>query len=100
MNINYELSPVLGCPMLCESPVSIECKVFDVIPLGSHDMFLADIVGITIDDKYMDMNGKLRLDKAKLCAYAHGSYYGLGNYLGDFGFSVMKKKTAKRKSKK
>ncbi len=95
--LTYEPSPNLGCPSVCESPVSIECRVSDVIPLGSHDMFLADIVSVSVDERCIDERGKLRLDKAELLAYAHGSYYALGRYIGDFGFSVMKKKTAQKR---
>ncbi len=98
LGLAIEPSPVLGLPMLADSPVSLECRVFEKQPLGSHDMFLADIVGVSIEESLLDKNGKLRLDRAKLLAYAHGGYYGLGSYLGGFGFSVMKKKTAKRKA--
>ncbi|MEG0912945.1 MAG: flavin reductase family protein [Oscillospiraceae bacterium] len=98
MELAVEPSPVLGIPMLCDSPVSLECKVFEIKQLGSHDMFMADIVGISVDDRFIDVGGKLRMDKARIVAFAHGSYYGLGSFLGSFGFSVMKKKTAKRKN--
>lgn len=100
LSLQTEPSPNLGCPMLCDSPVSIECRVFDIIPLGSHDMFMADIVSVSVDDAFVDTGGKLRLDKADIVGFAHGSYYTLGSFLGNLGFSVMKKKTAKRKRKK
>ncbi len=96
LSLHTEPAPVTGCPMLCESPVSLECRVFDVLPLGSHDMFLADILNVCVDESLIDDAGKLRLDKARLVAYAHGAYYALGERLGTFGFSVKKKK-AKRK---
>ena len=64
----------------------------DVVPLGSHDMFLADIVSIHVASDLIDENGRLRLAKAGLCAYAHGEYFALGRKIGDFGFSVKKKK--------
>jgi flavin reductase (DIM6/NTAB) family NADH-FMN oxidoreductase RutF len=74
-----------------ESPVNIECKVTQIIPLGSHDMFIAEVVGIDVDEKYIDPEkNTLRLDKANLIAYSHGFYYLLGKRLGKFGYSVMK----------
>lgn len=97
--LETEPSPVLGLPMLKASPVALECRVFETRALGSHDMFLADVVGISVDDAFLDERGKLRLDKAGILAYCHGSYYGLGKFQGNFGFSVMKKKTAKKKAK-
>lgn len=85
-------STAVACPSIAESPLSLECRVFDVIPLGSHDMFLADIVAVTADDALLDKNGKLHLDRAGLAAYAHGEYFALGRKLGSFGFSAVKKK--------
>ena len=89
----------LSAPSIGEAPVSLECKVTDIVELGSHDMFLADIVSVSVDDYFIDESGKLRLEKAKLLAYAHGEYFELGNKIGRFGFSVMKKKTLKRINK-
>ena len=97
MSLSYSLAQETGCPMLNESPVSIECKVYDVVSLGSHDMFLADILNVYVDEEIVDENEKIHFDKAKLIAYAHGDYFALGERLGRFGFSVMKKKTAARK---
>lgn len=85
-------SEVVGCPSLAESPLSLECRVFDVMHLGSHDMFLADILAVTVEEGLLSENGKLRLDRADLCAYAHGEYFALGKKLGSFGFSAVKKK--------
>ena len=82
----------LSCPILGESPVSLECRVFQVIPLGSHDLFLADVVAVDVEEELMDAGGKLRLDRCGLAAYAHGEYYALGKRLGTFGFSVRKKR--------
>ena len=79
-------------PVLNESPVNIECRVREVIELGSHHMFLAEITAIQVDDAIVDEKGKLCLDKADLIAYAHGEYYALGEKLGTFGWSVKKKK--------
>lgn len=82
-----------GLPMIAESPVNIECEVTQIIELGSHDMFLAKVLGVTIEDDFIDATGKFRLDIAQLIAYAHGTYYDIGNPLGTFGYSIMKKKT-------
>ncbi len=98
MQLAWEPSPLLGLPMLCDSPVCLECRVFEKRPLGSHDMFLADIAGVCVDERLLDSGGGLRLDRARLLAYAHGGYYGLGSRLGGFGFSVRKKKPAKKKA--
>lgn len=80
------------CPLIANSPLCIECKVDKIIPLGSHDMFLADIVGVDVDEKIMDASGRMCLDKAHLAAFAHGEYFALGKKLGSFGYSVRKKK--------
>ena len=85
-------STAVSAPTLAESPLSIECKVFEVMELGSHHMFLLDVVAVTADEKLMDKNGRLCLEKSGLAAYAHGEYFALGKKLGDFGFSVRKKK--------
>ncbi len=89
-----------SCPAIAESPMSLYCKVTDIVPLGSHDMFIADIVNISVDEKLIDADGKLCLDKAGLCAFAHGEYFELGKKLGNFGFSVAKKKKNPPKNKK
>ncbi len=80
------------CPMLQESPVSIACRVTEIIPLGTHDMFLADITDVYVAEELINEKGKLNLAKAKLCAYAHGEYFQLGKRVGTFGFSVKKRK--------
>ena len=82
----------VGCPSLAESPLSLECRVFEVKELGSHDMFLADIVAVTVDEALLDAQGKLHLERADLAAYAHGEYFSLGRRLGKFGFAATKKK--------
>lgn len=81
-----------------ECPISLECKVSDIIPLGSHDMFLADIVAVDVDDSVL-VNGRLDVDKCKPFAYSHGEYYKLGKKLGSFGYSVMKKSTKRKRAK-
>lgn len=90
----------IGCPILADSPLVLECRVTDVIPLGSHDMFLADIVAIDVDEALVDGNGKLHLERAGLVAYAHGDYFELGRRIGTFGYSVAKKKKKSAQKKK
>ena len=82
-------------PMIGECPISIECRVTDIISLGSHDMFMADIVAINVDEELFDKEGKMHFEKAGLIAYAHGEYYELGKKIGRFGFSTDKKKKKK-----
>ena len=98
------LTPVaaakVSCPILEESPLSLECRVVEKIPLGSHDMFLAEIVAMDVNEELLDKNGKLHLDRAGLLAYAHGEYFELGKKLGSFGYSVRKKHHASGKSGK
>lgn len=78
-------------PMIGESPVNIECRVREIKPLGSHDMFLADVVAVHADEKYMDENHKFHLEKAEPVVYSHGTYFSCGESLGTFGYSVRKK---------
>ena len=88
----------VSAPLIAESPLSICCKVRQIIELGSHDMFLADVVGIEADTRYIDpKTGKFSLDKAHPIVYSHGEYYTLGELIGHFGWSVKKKRTKKRK---
>lgn len=79
-------------PLIAEAPISLCCRVTDILPLGSHDMFLADIVAVYANDELLDDKGKLHMAKAGLCAYAHGEYFALGKRIGTFGFSAAKKK--------
>lgn len=81
----------VAAPMIKESPVNIECKVRQILPLGSHDMFLADVVAVHADEKYMDGNRKFHLEQAEPIIYSHGSYFGCGELLGTFGYSVKKR---------
>lgn len=76
---------------IAESPLSLECRVTRITELGTHDMFEADIVGVRVDESLLDKNGKLHIERAGLCAYAHGEYFELGKKLGAFGFSAVKK---------
>ena len=89
-SLTKEKATKVDAPMIAECPISIECKVTDIIPLGSHDMFLADIVAVNVDEKLL-MDNKLCINRAHLCAFAHGEYYKLGERIGKFGFSVKKK---------
>ena len=90
---------VVACPVIEECPLSLECKVTDIIPMGSHDMILADIVAIDVDESLIDEDGKLHLDRAGLAAFAHGEYFALGKKIGTFGFSVRKKHKGKKTNK-
>ena len=86
-------------PLIAESPVCLECRVKQVVNLGSHDMFLAEVLSTDIDDRYLDESGRLDLAKADLIAYSHGEYYTLGTLLGKFGYSVKKPRRKTRKTK-
>ena len=96
-----KLTPVQGeleyAPMVAESPVSIECRVTNVMELGSHDMFMAEVTAVYVDEQYMDEKGTFHLEKAAPLVYSHGQYYGLGRHLGGFGYAVRKKPVKKRK---
>ena len=81
----------VGAPLIAESPVNIECKVREVLPLGSHHMFLADVAAVHADEKYMDEKHKFHLEKAEPIVYSHGAYLVCGEQLGTFGYSVRKK---------
>ncbi len=84
-------SQKIKAPGIAESPVNIECKVTNVLELGSHDMFVAEVVCVTVDDAYMDEKGKFDLQAAGLVAYSHGEYFTLGEKIGKFGYSVARK---------
>jgi len=79
-------------PLIAECPVNLECKVTQILPLGTHDMFLAEIVAVHVEESLLDSSGKLRLERADLAAFAHGDYYALGKRLAPFGVSVKKKR--------
>lgn len=84
-------------PAVAESPVNLACKVTQIIPLGSHDLFLAEIVSVTVDERYMDEKGTFHLNDAGLVAYSHGTYFKLGEALGTFGYSVRRKPKKKKR---
>lgn len=86
-----ELSHI-GCPGIEGSPAILECKVKERIPLGTHDLFIADIVGVNIDGEYMDENNVFHINESGLVVYSHGEYYRIGEKLGKFGYSVQKNK--------
>lgn len=92
MNLTELASTKVKCPGIAESPVRIECKVKQIVPLGTHDMFVAEIVGVTVDDKYMDADGKFHFDASEPICYSHGEYWTLGQMIGKFGYSVKKDK--------
>ena len=93
MGLTAEPAAVVSAPVVGESPVSIECRVRQIIELGSHDMFLADVVNVLVDEQYINPEtGKLELDRAEIIAYSHGEYFRLGEMIGHFGWSVRKKK--------
>lgn len=101
LKITKEPSLKVKAPCIKESPLCLECKVKEVLHLGTHDMFVAEVVSTNVNDEYLDENGRLDLAKADLIAYSHGEYYALGELLGKFGYSVRKKaETAKKPHKK
>lgn len=92
-------SPELGIPTIAESPVHLECKVREVLELGSHDLFIADVVGVQVATVLMDRKGAVDMRKADLVAYNHGEYYSLGKILGFFGYSIAGKEVLKRRNR-
>ena len=98
MKLHKEKANFVKCPMIKESPVSVECKVKEIKELGSHHMFIAEVIAINADEKYINENGAFDISKCDLIAYSNGHYYRMGKKLGKFGFSVQKKK--KRNNKK
>ena len=92
LNLTKEKAQFVSAPMIGEAPVSIECRVREVKELGSHDMFLADVLAVHADEAYMDKNNRFRLNDAGLLVYSHGEYLAGGRKVGTFGYSVKKKK--------
>ena len=90
-------SQEVAAPSIAESPVNIECKMERVEHLGSHDLFLASVVAVRVDSRYMDQNGSFHLEKAQPIVYSHGEYYDLGAKLGKFGYSIQKNRGRKTK---
>lgn len=99
MHLTKEECQFVSAPAIKESPVSIECKVTDIKEFGSHHMFIADVMSIDADEKYINEKGSFDISKCNLIAYANGGYYELGCKIGKFGFSVEKKKKKKQKNR-
>ena len=91
MKLHKEKANFVKCPMIKESPVSVECKVKEIKELGSHTMFIAEVMAINADDKYIDNKGAFDISKCDLISYNNGGYFAMGKKLGKFGFSVKKK---------
>lgn len=96
LGLTAEKSNFVSSPSIGEAPLNLECKVKDIIPLGSHHMFIADIVGVSVDEHLMDQKQKIHLSKADLICYSHGEYWSLDEALGFFGYSIRKKQIIKR----
>ncbi len=96
--LTKEKAKFVNCPIIKESPASIECKVKEIKELGSHHMFIAEVLSVDVDDKYIDKNGAFDISKCDLISYANGGYYSQGKKLGRFGFSVQKKKKKMKKN--
>ena len=94
--LRLEEASAVNAPIISECSLALECRVTEIKPFGTHDMFIADVVSVSADERYIDSKGKLNLQQAGLMAYSHGEYFALGRKLGDFGFSVAKK--AKKKA--
>ena len=92
-------SDEVAAPTIAECPIALECRVKTVLPMGSHDVFIAEIVSVSVDEGLMDANGKLRLERADLLAFGHGEYYALGKRVGVFGFSAVKRRKTPDKKK-
>lgn len=96
MHLTPGKAEVVSAPTIVEAPVCIECRVKEIIPLGSHDMFLAEVVNVQADDRFLNPEtAKFELDNARPLVYVHGEYFGLGEKIGKFGWSVQKKKSKK-----
>lgn len=93
MNLTPGQSKCIAAPTIQEAPLSIECRIKQIIPLGTHDMFIAEVLNIQADERYLNLTtGEFKLSEAKLIAYSHGHYYKLGEQIGKFGWTVQKKK--------
>ena len=91
LKLTREKANKVRCPLIKESPLNIECEVVEIKELGSHHMFIAKVLCVDADEKYLDENNRFCLEKCELISYSHGQYYALGENLGKFGFSVKKK---------
>ena len=95
MNLTAGRSVHVEAPYIEECPVNIECRVQQILELGTHHMFIAEVLGVDIDDRYLDEKGKFRLNEANPIVYSHGEYFGIGRKLGSFGYSVRRKQKKK-----
>lgn len=100
MKLHKEKANFVKCPMIKESPVSVECRVTEIKELGSHHMFVADVLAINADEKYINEKGAFDISKCDLIAYSNGHYYSLGKKIGKFGYSVQKRKNTRKKAVK
>lgn len=91
-----EAGQIISAPLVAEAPVSIECRVTEKKSLGSHTMFIAEVVAVHVDEAYMDGRGTFRLEDARPIVYSHGTYFALGKQVGTFGYSVKKKAPSKK----
>ncbi|AYD39734.1 flavin reductase family protein [Clostridium fermenticellae] len=99
-NIKLEDSTKIKTPSIEECPINIECRVKRIIPLGSHELFLAEVLAVSVDENLIDENGKIRMEEAELICYSHGEYFNLPKRsLGKFGYSIQKKKSKYRNKK-
>ena len=96
MHLTKEKVNFVKCPLIKESPVSIECKVKEIKEMGTHDMFIAEVLSIDADEKYIDEKGAFDITKCDLISYANGKYFTLGKQIGKFGYSVQKKKSKRK----
>lgn len=97
MNLTPAPAKFVKAPIILESPVNIECKVKNIVELGSHHMFISEVVGVSVDDEYLNEQQAFSFSKANPLVYSHGHYYGVGKRIGKFGWSVEKKKQKRKK---
>ncbi len=95
MNLTPAPAKIVKAPIIEESPVNIECRVKDIIELGTHHMFISDVVSVSVDDSYLNKEQAFSFSKANPLVYSHGHYFGMGDKIGKFGWSVEKKKKKK-----
>jgi len=100
MNLDYDIGDIIKAPLLKKSPVCIECKTVEIKELGSHHMFLAEVVKVHVEQKLMDDHNKFHLEQSHPIVYSHGQYFGLGHTKGKFGYSIERKKTKRKRVRK
>jgi len=97
MNLTPAPAKIVKAPIIQESPVNIECRVKDIVELGSHHMFISEVLSVSVDDEFLNEQNAFSFSKANPLVYSHGHYFGMGEKIGKFGWSVEKKKTKKKK---